>query len=155
MNEIENTVTDEVPDDFLSYIAQEEPTNDTKPLYQFAMDSLMFANKVHIWHWSCSSGFQHTHFEAIYDAIRDFADALVETAMSMGGQNSFGLEQSKQYQINNEPFSIDTAILRLVAYRDELTAKKKQYSLKVSLENLFADIIEKLDKEIGLLKNFS
>lgn len=140
-----------IANDFLSFLAS---TNDSEceKLYTFAVDALTFANKVQIWHWSCGSGFHHTHFEAIYDIIREFADKLVETVLSMGYE--FGL-QSKTYLINDEKFELPAAILKLEAFRDELEKYKKQYSTKISLENLFGDTIESLDREIGLIKNFS
>lgn len=140
-----------IANDFLSFLAS---TNDSEceKLYTFAVDALTFANKVQIWHWSCGSGFHHTHFEEIYDIIREFADKLVETVLSMGYE--FGL-QSKTYLINDEKFELPAAILKLEAFRDELEKYKKQYSTKISLENLFGDTIESLDREIGLIKNFS
>ena len=64
---------------FISYLAG---TNEAEyqNLYTFAVDSLTFANKVHIFHWSCDSGFHHTHFQTVYETIRDFADQLVVIA---------------------------------------------------------------------------
>lgn len=147
----QNATNASIANDFLSFLAS---TNDSEceKLYTFAVDALTFANKVHIWHWSCNSGFQHTHFEVIYDTIRDFADKLVETVMSMGYKFTL---RSKTYLINDEKYELASAILKLQAFRDELEAKKKQYSTKVSLENLFGDVIETIDREIGLLKNFA
>ena len=72
--------------------------------------------------------------------------------MSMGYK--FKL-RSKTYLINDEKYELASAILKLQAFRDELEAKKKQYSTKVSLENLFGDVIETIDREIGLIKNFA
>jgi hypothetical protein len=63
--------------------------------------------------------------------------------------------QSKSYLINDEKYDLSAALRKLQAFRDELEQYKKQYSSKISLENLFADIIEKLDRELGLIKNFS
>ena len=96
-------------------------------------------------------GFQHEHFEKIYNIIRDFADKLVETVLSMGVKFK---ANNKTYVINDELFDISSAILKIEAFRDSLIDLKSQYSTKISLENLFGDTIEELDKEIGLLKNF-
>lgn len=142
---------EQVPTDFLSFLASTTDSECSK-LYTFAVDALTFSNKVNIYHWTCKSGFQHTHFENVYKIIRDFSDKLVETVMSMGYE--FKIE-SKNYLINGELFDLAAAITKIEAFRDEIVAKKQQYSTKVSLENLFSDTAEALDKEIGLLKNFS
>lgn len=140
-----------IANDFLSFLASTN-NSECEKLYTFAVDALTFANKVQIWHWSCKSGFHHTHFEAIYDIIREFADKLVETVLSMGFE--FKID-SKNYLINDELYDLANAVLKLQAFRDELEKNKKQYSTKISLDNLFADTIEALDKELGLIKNFS
>lgn len=147
----QNPENQKIADDFLSFLAS-TMDNECEKLYTFALDALTFANKVQIWHWTCGSGFHHTHFEEIYDAIRDFADKLVETVLSLGYE--FKL-QSKSYLINDEKYELSAALRKLQAFRDELEQYKKQYSSKISLENLFADTIEKLDRELGLIKNFS
>lgn len=140
-----------IANDFLSFLASTN-NSECEKLYTFAVDALTFANKVQIWHWSCKSGFHHTHFEAIYDIIREFADKLVETVLSMGFE--FKID-SKNYLINDELYDLANAVLKLQAFRDELEKYKKQYSTKISLDNLFSDTIEALDKELGLIKNFS
>lgn len=142
---------DKLPDNFLNYLASTKET-DLEQLFSFAIDSLMFSIKISQFHWSCESGFQHTHFETLYDLVRDFADKLVETVLSMGVKFK---ANNKTYVINDEPFDVSTAILKIEAFRDSLIDLKSQYSTKISLENLFGDTIEALDKEIGLLKNFS
>lgn len=140
-----------IANDFLSFLASTN-NSECEKLYTFAVDALTFANKVHIWHWSCKSGFHHTHFETVYDIIRDFADKLVETVLSMGFE--FKID-SKNYLINDELYDLANAVLKLQAFRDELEKYKKQYSTKISLDNLFGDTIEALDKELGLIKNFA
>ena len=115
------------------------------------MDSLVFADKIQTFHWGCQSGFQHTQFEALYECIRDFADKLVETVLSMGVQ--FKLN-SKTYNMNDELFDLGNALTKIENYRDELENLKRAYGTKISLENLFGDCIEEIDKIIGLLKNF-
>lgn len=137
--------------DFLSFLASTTDAETIK-LYTFALDALTFANKIQVYHWTCKSGFHHEHWQAVYEAIRDFADSLVETVLSMGYE--FKID-TKSYMITAEPYDMSIAMLKLTAFRDECEKLKKQYQAKVSLDNLFADIIEKLDKEIGLLKNFT
>lgn len=144
MNEIEPGM------DFLTFLASTKD-NEVAKLYTFAMDSLMFSIKVHTYHFQTESGFLHTHFQTIYESIRDFADKLVEIVMSMGVK--FKIE-SKTYTLNDEVFDISTALVKIENYRDTLIDLQSQYSTKISLENLFGDIIEKLDQEIGLIKNF-
>ena len=136
--------------DFLTYLASSKEAEIEK-LYTFAIDSLIFADKVQIYHFSCQSGFQHTQFENLYDCIRDFADKLVETVLSMGVP--FKLN-SKTYNINDEIFDLGNALVKIEAYRDELENLKRAYSTKINLENLFSDTIEEIDKIIGLIKNF-
>lgn len=143
--------TETVPQDFLSFLASTE-NSECEKLYTFACDALAFANKVQVYHWSCKSGFHHTHFQAIYEIIRDFADKLVETVMSMGYK--FQID-SKNYLMNGELFDLEAAMRKLEAFRDDLSEKKEQYSTKISLENIFADTVEALDKEIGLIKTFA
>lgn len=144
-------IVKEAPQDFLTFLASSKEAEIEK-LYTFAMDSLVFADKIHTYHWSCQSGFQHTQFENLYDCIRDFADKLVEAILSMGVP--FKLN-SKTYNINDEIFDLGHALTKIENYRDELENLKKAYSTKISLENIFGDTIEEIDKIIGLLKNFS
>ena len=136
--------------DFLTFLASTKE-NEIEKLFTFAIDSLIFADKVHTFHFKCDSGFQHTHFETIYENIRDFADALVETVLSMGVKFK---AESKTYTITDDLFDVSNALLKIEAYRDTIIDLKSQYSTKISLENLFGDIVEKLDKELGLIKNF-
>ncbi len=136
--------------DFLTFLASTKE-NEVEKLFTFAIDSLIFADKVHTYHFKCDSGFQHTHFETIYENIRDFADALVETVLSMGVKFK---AESKTYTITDDLYDISNALLKIEAYRDTIIDLKSQYSTKISLENLFGDIVEKLDKELGLIKNF-
>lgn len=146
-------MNEEIPNfqaDFLTFLASTKEVEISK-LFTFAIDSLIFADKVHTFHFKCESGFQHTHFEAIYNDIRDFADALVETVLSMGVKFK---AESKTYTITDDLFDVSNALLKIEAYRDTIIDLKSQYSTKISLENLFGDIVEKLDKEIGLIKNF-
>lgn len=147
---MEEQIKQNTPQDFLTFLASSQ-NNEVEKLYTFAMDSLMFSIKIHTFHFQCDSGFQHTQFEALYDCIRDFADKLVETVMSMGVP--FKIE-SKTYNLNDEVFDLGNALTKIENYRDELENLKRAYGTKISLENLFGDTIEEIDKIIGLLKNF-
>lgn len=137
--------------DFLSYLASTTDAETVK-LFTFALDSLQFANKIQVYHWTCKSGFHHEHWEKIYLIIRDFADRLVETVMSLGYEFKF---DTKNYVLTAEAYDMNSAMIKLTFFRDELEKLKKQYQAKVSLDNLFGDTVEAIDKEIGLLKNFS
>lgn len=147
---MEEQIKQNTPQDFLTFLASSQ-NNEVEKLYTFAMDSLMFSIKIHTFHFQCDSGFQHAQFEALYDCIRDFADKLVETVMSMGVP--FKIE-SKTYNLNDEVFDLGNALTKIENYRDELENLKRAYGTKISLENLFGDTIEEIDKIIGLLKNF-
>ena len=72
-------------DTFITYLAG---TNEAEyqNLYSFAVDSLTFANKVHIFHWSCDSGFHHTHFQTVYEIIRD---STTEIIWCLTGRSAF------------------------------------------------------------------
>lgn len=143
-------MAEQLPNDFLSFLASNKEIEIQK-LYTFAVDSLVFSTKINLYHWTCKSGFHHEHFQEVYECIRDFADKMVETVMSMGVE--FKIE-SKTYVINDEIYDFNNAMLKLEAFRDELINLKGLYSSKIALDNIFADTIEKLEKEIGLLKNF-
>lgn len=147
---MEVVMTKTAPADFLTFLASSQ-NNEVEKLYTFAVDSLVFADKINIYHWTCEKGFQHTQFEALYDVIRDFADKLVETVFSMGIPFKM---TSKTYNINDELFDLNNALVKIESYRDELENLKRAYSTKISLENLFGDTIEQIDKIVGLLKNF-
>ena len=147
---MDEVIVKTAPQDFLTFLASSQ-TNEVEKLYTFAMDSLMFSIKIHTFHFQCDSGFQHTQFQNLYECIRDFADKLVETVMSMG--IPFKIE-SKTYTLNDELFDLGNALTKIENYRDELENLKRAYSTKISLENLFGDTIEEIDKIIGLIKNF-
>ena len=138
-------------DTFISYLAG---TNEAEyqNLYTFAVDALTFANKVHIYHWSCDSGFHHTHFEEVYDTIRDFADQLVEIVLATG--TPFKLS-SKNYLISDEIYNKDNALRKLRFFIDELEKLSEQFKSKVGINNLMSDTIQKLENEYGLLLKYS
>lgn len=142
---------EQTPDNFLSYLAG---TNEAEyqSLYTFALDSLTFANKVHIFHWSCDSGFHHTHFQEVYETIRDFADKLVEIVLATGTEFKIN---SKTYLMSDEIYNKENALRKLRSFIDEVIKLGTQYQSKITLNNLFADTAEKLENEYGLLLKFS
>ena len=95
--------------DFLTFLASTKE-NEIEKLFTFAIDSLIFADKVHTYHFKCDSGFQHTHFETIYENIRDFADALVETVLSMGVKFK---AESKTYTITDDLYDVSNALFNI------------------------------------------
>ena len=136
---------------FISYLAV---TNEAEyqSLYTFAVDSLTFANKVHIFHWSCDSGFHHTHFQTVYETIRDFADQLVEIVLATGTEFKVA---SKNYMISDEIYNKENALRKLRFYIDEVEKLSEQFKSKVALNNLMSDTVQKLENEYGLLLKFS
>ena len=138
-------------DTFITYLAG---TNEAEyqNLYTFAVDSLTFANKVHIFHWSCDSGFHHTHFQAVYETIRDFADQLVEIVLGTGAEFKLA---SKNYLISDEIYNKENALRKLRFYIDEVAKLSEQFKSKVALNNLMADTVQKLENEYGLLLKFT
>jgi len=137
-------------ENFISYLAG---TNEAEyqRLYTFAVDTLTFANKIHIYHWSCDSGFHHTHFQAVYETLRDFADQLVEIVLGTG--TDFKLS-SKNYMMSDEIFNIDNALRKLRNYIDELSKLAEQFQSKIAINNLMSDTIQKLENEYGLILKF-
>ena len=125
---------------------------DVGELYEVAADTLLFADQVHIWHWSCQSGFQHTHFEEIYKSLRDFADELVEVCLSSGQNIKYSIGSSMN-AVSNE-FEMQTAIEKLEEKIDNLQAVQGKFKEYSEITSVFDDIIKKLSKELGLLKNF-
>lgn len=136
---------------FISYLAS---TNEAEyqRLYTFAVDSLTFANKVHIFHWSCDSGFHHTHFQTVYETIRDFADKLVEIVLATGTEFKVA---SKNYMISDEIYNKENALRKLRFYIDEVEKLSEQFKSKVALNNLMSDTVQTLENEYGLLLKFT
>ena len=122
-------------------------------LYELAGKSLQFADQVHCWHWCCQSGFQHTHFEAIYDALRDFADELVEVSLASGKNIRFSIpSEIKADSTNFEP---QEAVEGLEDFLDEIQATGEKFEDYSEITAVFDDISKTLSKEIGLIKNFA
>lgn len=135
--------------DFITYLAGNQESAMTD-LFTFAVDTLTFANKIHIYHWSCEAGFHHEHLQVVYETLRDFADTIVELALCDG---KFKIN-SKNYLINDEVFNLDNAVRKLQFFLDELSKLSEQFKSKIAISNCIDDCIEKITKEVGLIKNF-
>lgn len=139
------------PVSFLSFLASTTDMEYQK-LFDFALDTLQFANKVQIYHWTCSAGFQHQKFEEIYNMLRGFADKLVETVMSYS-KNKFTFT-SKSYAQSPVDFDLDTAITKLEEYKEAALSVTKSLEANRSITSEFDDMLSELDQYIGILRNF-
>ena len=122
-------------------------------LYELAMKTLSFADQVHCWHWCCQSGFQHTHFEAIYDALRDFADELVEVSLASGKNIRYSIQS--EIKADSKNFEPQEAVEGLGDFLDEIQATGEKFEDYSEITAVFDDISKTLSKEIGLIKNFA
>lgn len=135
-------------------------SDEAEKLYTLAFSTLLLADRVHTWHWACKSGFHHTHFQTIYESLRDFADELVEITLSSG----------KDFEYNIPESIVPT---KLIPQKSEFDEKRAIEILEEFVEELekMSDIVDEkgfkavvdlvdgeigtLTKEIGLLKSFS
>lgn len=120
-------------------------------LYSFAVDALLFADQVHIWHWSCESGFHHTHLEKVYDILRDFADELVEVCLSSG--RKFYLHTTRELS-TDKSFNLENALENLSRFVDAMQATSDDFSEYPEITTIFDDSTKGITKEIGLMKSF-
>ena len=121
-------------------------------LYELAMKTLAFADQVHCWHWCCQSGFQHTHFESIYDALRDFADELVEVSLASGKNIRYSIQSEMKADSMN--FEAQEAVEEIEDFIDTVQATGKKFEDYSEITAVFDDISKTLSKELGLIKNF-
>lgn len=136
---------------FTAYYA-ETKDNEYKALYSFAVDSLMFSTKIQTFHWSCDSGFIHTHLQEVYEIIRDFADELVEITLGTG--TGFEVDE-KTYKFSGEVYNQENMLRKLREYIDTVSGLCSKYQGKIALNNLMSDTVQKLEKEYGLLSSFT
>lgn len=127
---------------------------DAETLYTLAFNTLLMADQVHVYHWSCDRGFQHGVFQTLYEGLRDFADELVELTLSSGVKFNYKLE--KENIPTDEKFSVENAIKVLEDYNKELEriVNTDTFSKMKDIENCITDIITLISKQIGLLKHF-
>lgn len=135
---------------FEQYLKQSNQ-NDVNKLFDFALDTLTFADKIHLMHWGCEKGFHHTHLEEIYDLLRDFADTLVELSLAKGSFKITG----KTYDFKHEPFEVNDCVQQLEQFITLAESVISSYPKNRSIQNIFDDMIAKLEQQIGLIKNFS
>lgn len=137
-------------DNFVSYLAGTNAA-EYQNLYTFAVDALTFSNKIHIYHWSCNKGFEHTHFQTVYETIRDFADSLVEIVLATGTE--FKLT-SKSYIFTDEIYNKENALRKLRNFIDTVAQYAEQFKSKIAINSLMSDTVQALEKEYGILLKF-
>jgi DNA-binding ferritin-like protein len=121
-------------------------------LYSLALDALFFADQVHLWHWTCKSGFHHTHLQEVYESLRDFADELVEICLASG--KKFAVKTSRDLGGDGD-FDVQDAIDELEEFVDHIQAVAKVFKEESEITTLIDDEAKALTKELGLLKSFS
>lgn len=121
-------------------------------LYSLAVESLFFADQVHLWHWTCKSGFHHTHLEEVYKSLRDFADELVEICLASG--KKFAVKANTRELGGDGDFDVQDAIDELEEFIDQIQATGKVFKEESEITTLIDDEAKALTKEVGLLKSF-
>lgn len=122
-------------------------------LYSLALESLFFADQVHLWHWTCKSGFHHTHLQEVYESLRDFADELVEICLASG--KKFQVKANTRELGGDGDFDVQDAIDEIEEFIDEIQATGKVFKEESEITTLIDDEAKALTKELGLLKSFS
>lgn len=121
-------------------------------LYKLALDALFFADQVHLWHWTCQSGFHHTHLEEVYKSLRDFADELVEVCLASG--KKFQVKSNMRTISADGNFDAQDAIDDLEEFIDQIQATASVFDEYTEITTLLDDEGKELTKELGLLKSF-
>lgn len=122
-------------------------------LYSLALEALFFADQVHLWHWTCKSGFHHTHLQEVYESLRDFADELVEICLASG--KKFQVKANTRELGGDGDFDVQDAIDEIEEFIDEIQATGKVFKEESEITTLIDDEAKALTKELGLLKSFS
>ena len=122
-------------------------------LYSLALEALFFADQVHLWHWTCKSGFHHTHLQEVYESLRDFADELVEVCLASG--KKFAVKANTRTLGGDGDFDVQDAIDELEEFIDQIQATAKVFDEESEITTLLDDEAKDLTKEVGLLKTFS
>ena len=122
-------------------------------LYSLALEALFFADQVHLWHWTCKSGFHHTHLQEVYESLRDFADELVEVCLASG--KKFAVKANTRQLGGDGDFDVQDAIDELEEFIDQIQATGKVFKEESEITTLIDDEAKTLTKEVGLLKSFS
>jgi DNA-binding ferritin-like protein len=122
-------------------------------LYSLALEALFFADQVHLWHWTCKSGFHHTHLQEVYESLRDFADELVEICLASG--KKFQVKANTRELGGDGEFDVQDAIDELEEFIDQIQATATDFEDESEITTLIDDEAKALTKELGLLKSFS
>lgn len=122
-------------------------------LYALALEALFFADQVHLWHWTCKSGFHHTHLQEVYESLRDFGDELVEICLASG--KKFAVKANTRTLGGDGNFDVQDAIDEIEEFIDQIQATAKVFKEESEITTLIDDEAKALTKEVGLLKSFS
>lgn len=122
-------------------------------LYSLALEALFFADQVHLWHWTCKSGFHHTHLQEVYESLRDFADELVEICLASG--KKFAVKANTREIGGDGDFDVQDAIDEIEEFIDQIQATANGLDEETEITTLIDDEAKELTKELGLLKSFS
>lgn len=122
-------------------------------LYALALEALFFADQVHLWHWTCKSGFHHTHLQEVYESLRDFGDELVEICLASG--KKFAVKANTRTLGGDGEFDVQDAIDEIEEFIDQIQATAKVFKEESEITTLIDDEAKALTKEVGLLKSFS
>lgn len=122
-------------------------------LYSLALEALFFADQVHLWHWTCKSGFHHTHLQEVYESLRDFGDELVEICLASG--KKFAVKANTRTLGGDGDFDVQDAIDEIEEFIDQIQATAKVFKEESEITTLIDDEAKALTKEVGLLKSFS
>lgn len=122
-------------------------------LYSLALEALFFADQVHLWHWTCKSGFHHTHLQEVYESLRDFADELVEVCLASG--KKFEVNANTRELGGDGDFDVQDAIDELEEFIDQIQDTAEKFDEYSEITTLIDDEAKALTKEVGLLKSFS
>ena len=122
-------------------------------LYSLALEALFFADQVHLWHWTCKSGFHHTHLQEVYESLRDFADERVEICLASG--KKFEVKANTRQLGGDGDFDVQDAIDEIEEFIDQIQATAKVFKEESEITTLLDDEAKDLTKEVGLLKSFS
>lgn len=121
-------------------------------LYALALEALFFADQVHLWHWTCKSGFHHTHLQEVYESLRDFGDELVEICLASG--KKFAVKANTRTLGGDGDFDVQDAIDEIEEFIDQIQATAKVFKEESEITTLIDDEAKALTKEVGLLKSF-
>lgn len=126
--------------------------SNVEELYSLALEALFFADQVHLWHWTCKSGFHHTHLQEVYESLRDFADELVEVCLASG--KKFAVKANTRELGGDGDFDVQDAIDELEEFIDQIQATASVFDEYTEITTLLDDEAKELTKEVGLLKTF-